>query len=119
MIPKDFYLKIPQYNRKNLLNVNHLTFLQMKQECIPVGCVMPAAVSVGGGGVWPSIMAFCCGLLLCSFVMAFWFGGLLIEGGLLVESGLLLWPSGMAFWLKGLEPRRPYQKAAFNQKTTK
>ena len=43
-------------------------------------------------------MAFCCGLLLCPSVMAFWFGGLLIEGGLLVESGLLLWPSGMAFW---------------------
>ena len=34
--------------------------------------------------------------------MAFWFGGLLIEGTLLVERGLLLWPSGvisvMAFW---------------------
>ena len=43
-------------------------------------------------------MAFCCGLLLCPSVMAFWFGGLLIEGGLLVESGLLLWLSGMAFW---------------------
>ena len=28
--------------------------------------------------------------------MAFWFGGLLIEGGLLVESGLLLWPSGVS-----------------------
>ena len=52
-------------------------------------------------------MAFCCGLLLCPSVMAFWFGGLLIEGSLLVEgsflveSGLLLWPSGkVAFWLK-------------------
>ena len=42
------------------------------------------------GRVWPSVMAFCCGLLLCPSVMAFWFGGLLIEGGLLV------WPSGGA-----------------------
>ena len=55
-----------------------------------------------------SIMAFCCGLLLCHSVMAFWFGGLLIEGsllvesGLLIESGLLLWPSGKAFWWGGL-----------------
>ena len=57
-------------------------------------------------------MAFCCGLLLCPSVMAFWFGGLLIEGGLLVESGLLLWPSVVA-------PRRPYHKATFNQKATK
>ena len=81
-----------------------------------------------GGGGWPSVMAFCCGLLLCPSVMALWFGGLLIEGGPLVESGLLLWPSGMAFWYVGIlvlrvrnptAPRRPYQKAAFNQKTTK
>ena len=43
-------------------------------------------------------MAFCCGLLLCPSVMAFWFGGLLMEGSLLVESGLLLWPSGKVFW---------------------
>ena len=41
------------------------------QECIPVGCVPPAAVSIRG------VMAFC-------------YGGLLIEGGPLVESGLLL-----------------------------
>ena len=45
-----------------------------------------------GGGV-----AFCHGLLLWSSVMAFWFGGLL------VESGLLLWPSSVvAFWCGGL-----------------
>ena len=81
--------------------INHRLFtssnvkLVSQQECIPVGCVPPTAVSDGG---WPSVMAFCCGLLLCPSVMAFWFGGLLIEGGLVVESGLLVWPSGMAFW---------------------
>ena len=40
--------------------------------------------SLGGGG-------FHYGLLFWSFVMAFWFGGLLIEGSLLV------WSSGDAF----------------------
>ena len=49
-----------------------------------------------------SVMALCCGLLLCPSVMAFWFGGLQIEGGLLVESGLPLWPSGKVFWCGGL-----------------
>ena len=59
---------------------------------------MPCSRSPGGlcsweGGAcsqgrWPSVMALSCGLLLCPSVMAFWFGGLLIEGGLLV------WPSG-------------------------
>ena len=42
---------------------------------------------------WGGCVAFCCGLLLCPCGVAFWFGGLLIEGSLLVESGLLLWPS--------------------------
>ena len=54
----------------------------------PRGCLLP-------GGVWPSIMAFCCGLLLCPSVMAFWFGGLLIEKA---------WPSGGA---EGHHTRRP------------
>ena len=48
-----------------------------------------------GGGAWS-------GGCMPS-VMAFWFGGLLIEGVLLVwpSGGLLLWPSGLvAFWLK-------------------
>ena len=53
-------------------------------------------------GLWPSVMAFWCGLLVWPSGMAFWFGGLLIEDSLLVEVvfcyGLLLWPSGMAFW---------------------
>ena len=68
-----------------------------KQECIPVGCVPSATVAIcwGEGGI-------CHGLLLWSSVMAFWFGGLLIEGGLLVESGLLLWPSGVAAFCYGL-----------------
>ena len=43
-------------------NVNEF-YPKDTQECIPVGCVPPAAVSMGGG--WPSVMAFCCGLLLC------------------------------------------------------
>ena len=41
----------------------------------------------GPGGVWPSVMVFCCGLLLWpSGLVTFWFGGLLIKGGLLVWS---------------------------------
>ena len=47
-----------------------------------------------GGGLLSGVCsggAFCCGLLLCPSVMAFWFGG------------LLLWPSGPL--------QRPYQKA--------
>ena len=66
------------------------------------GCLLP------GGLVWPSVMAYCCCLLLCSSVMAFWFGGLLIEGGLLV------WSS------KGANPLstiRPYQKAITEDNT--
>ena len=59
------------------------------QECIPVGCVPPAAVAIGGGGV---------GGLHQATVMAFWCGGLV-----------------MAF----CPPPRPYQKATFNQKATK
>ena len=71
--------------------------------------------------LWSSVMPFCYGLLVCwpfdwrrpsgwkwSSVMAFWCGL------------LVWWPSVMVFWLKGLElPRRPYQKATFNQKATK
>ena len=77
-------------------------------KSIPVGCVPSATVAVSVC-VWGGPSG-----------MAFWFGGLLIEGGLLVESGFLLWPSGkafwcsvMAFWLKGVSVRRdpPYQKA--------
>ena len=49
----------------------------------PGGGSAPVESAPGGGGL--------CGLLVWC---------LLIEGGLLVESGLLLWPSGMAFWLK-------------------
>ena len=49
------------------------------------GDVCFRGVSAPGG--WPSVMAFCHGLLLCPSVMAFWFGGLLIEGGHLVWSG--------------------------------
>ena len=72
---------------------------------------MPCSRSLGGacsqGG---------CGLLLWSSGMAFWFGGLLIEGGLLVESGLLLWPSDVIFCygllvLGGVSPNRdPFQQ---------
>ena len=44
-------------------------------------------VSAPGGvclGLWPSVMAFCYGLLVWPSGMAFSFGGLVIEGGLLV-----------------------------------
>ena len=51
---------------------------------------------------WPSIMAFCCGLLLCPSVMAFWFGGLLIEGSLLVWSS-----GGQKAITEGHHTRRP------------
>ena len=40
-------------------------------ECIPIGCVPPAAVSIGGGG---GGVAFCHGLLLWSSVMPFCYG---------------------------------------------
>ena len=41
----------------------------------------PAGVPGSGGGVWPSVMAFCCGLLLCpSGLVAFWYGLLGAEG---------------------------------------
>ena len=29
----------------------HLHYFKIKQECIPVGCVLPAAVAIHGGGV--------------------------------------------------------------------
>ena len=58
-----------------------------------LGGSVQGGAALGGvptpGGVWPSVMAF-------------WFGGLLIEGGLLVWSSVvvfsyvpLLWPSGL------------------------
>ena len=62
-----------------------------------------------------------CGLLLWpSGLVAFWFGGLLIEGSLLV------WSSGGGFSnpfnQKATTPeghtRRPYQKTTFNQKAS-
>ena len=54
----------------------------------------PGGISAPGGCLLWGV-AFCHGLLLCPSVMAFWFGGLLIEGGHLV------WSSGLvAFWLK-------------------
>ena len=51
-------------------------------------------VPARGGGV--PVIAFCCGLLLCLSVMAFWFGGLLV------------WSSGGA---EGHNRRPPHQKA--------
>ena len=51
---------------------------------------IPACLAAGGclllGGLLLGGVAFCYSLLLWSSVMAFWFGGLLIEGGLLVWS---------------------------------
>ena len=65
------------------------------------GCLLPGDTwsrGLPGWGVWPSVMAFCYGLLVWwPSGVAFWFGGLLIEGSLLVESGLLLWSSGVIF----------------------
>ena len=62
----------------------------IKQECIPVGCVLPAAVAIPGGVSTRHPLS----------VLAFWCGG------------LLLWPSAPS-------PRTPYQKVTFNQKATK
>ena len=64
----------------------------------PGGVPGPRGSAPGGGGDW----SFCYGLLLWSSVMAFWFGGLLIEGGLLV------WSSGGP---EGHNRRPPHQKA--------
>ena len=61
------------------------------QECIPVGCVPPAAVAIGGGGLGVSTRP-----LLWPFGVV-----------------ALLWPSAPP------HPQRPYQKATFNQKATK
>ena len=64
----------------------------------PGGCLLLGGACSRGvcsGGV-PALGR--CGLLLWPSGMAFWFGGLLIEGGLLVESGHLLWPSGVIFY---------------------
>ena len=60
----------------------------------------------GGSHCRGSFMAFWCGLLVWwPSGVAFWFGGLLIEGSILLWPsgvifcyGLLLWPSGKAFW---------------------
>ena len=64
--------------------------------------------------LYPSVMAFCCGLPLCPSGLvawlktAFWYG-LLVESGLLLWPsgvifcyGLLVWPSSKAFWCGGL-----------------
>ena len=79
-----YAFKLRKICQKNFYSVITIA----KQECIPVGCVLPAAVAVRGGVstrplLWPSgVVAFCYGLLVWwPSVMAFWCGG------------LLLWPS--------------------------
>ena len=64
------------------------------------GCLLGGVPGLVGVCYWGSAQLGGCGLLLFLWPsgVAFWFGGLLIEGSLLVESSLLLWPSGMAFW---------------------
>ena len=57
----------------------------------PGGRLLPGGSALGGSAPRG------CGLLLWPSGVAFWFGGLPIEGGLLVESGLLLWPSDVIF----------------------
>ena len=116
-------------NRDSIFSLRGNIELSVKQECIPVGCVPPTAVSVRG---WPSVMAFCCGLLLCPSVMAFWFGGLLNAGSLLVWCLLVWcllvwWPSGVVAFCYGLlvervgtpPPPENHTRTAFNQKATK
>ena len=77
------------------------------------GCVCLGGVPAWGGacsrgcllqgGAAPGGVALCCGLLVCPSVMAFWFGGLLIEGGLLV------WSSGGG---------KPFNQKAITEDTT-
>ena len=75
-------------------------------------CTARSSSHPGGGGGSPP--GYCYGLLVWwPPVMAFWCGGLLVWC-------LLLWPSGVVAFCYGLPaPQRPYQKASFNQKTTK
>ena len=68
---------------------------------LPGGCLLPVGACSQGG--WCGLLY---GLLLCPSVMAFWFGGLLIEGSLLVWS----WRGQKAI-TEGHHTRRPYQKA--------
>ena len=75
---------------------------------------MPCSRSLGGGLLWGDLIlggvAFCYGLLWSS-VMAFWFGGLLIEGSLPVWSswgGKATTPEG--HHTRGHHTRRPEQK---------
>ena len=97
----------------------------------------------GVGGIFtrhPSVMAFWCGAFWCGglllwpsgvvpSVMAFWCGGLLVWCLLLWSSGvvpsgmvafcyglLVWWPSGVVPSVMAFCPRRPYQKATFNQR---
>ena len=68
-------------------------------------------VSAPGGCLLLGGVAFCYGLLLCPSVMAFWFGGLLIEGGILIEDSLLVWSwGGQKAIAEGHHTRRPPQK---------
>ena len=76
----------------------------------PGGCLLPGGacsqwgVPGLGGLVWPSVMAFCCGLLLCPSVMAFWFGAFWLK--VAIWYGL-----GEKAITEGHHTRRPYQKA--------
>ena len=84
----------------------------------PRGVSAPGAgVSALGGicsGGWPSVMAFCYGLLVWwpSGLVAFWFGSLLIEGGLLFWwPSDWRWPPGLvAFWPDPHPRSRPTPK---------
>ena len=73
--------------------------------CLAAGGLLLGVLLLGGvsyWGVWPSVMAFCCGLLL-------WPSGLVpfVEGGLLVQSS-----GGQKAITEGHHTRRPpHQKA--------
>ena len=85
------------------------------QECIPVGCVPPAAVSVGGMAFCHGLWLWSSGLVAFSWKEAFWLKMVFCY------SLLVWWPSGWKGWnqSEGHQTRRPYQKATFNQKATK
>ena len=79
---------------------------RIQQECIPVGCVPPAAVAVGGGGVPPSW-----GISLRGVGVPPSQRGVSLPGGCLLPGGVLpagecLLPGGLPARVGGVLPSR-------------